>query len=326
MRTLTESSEAAISPQVARQAVQWWMVLHEGKAAAQQQVAWRQWRAASPEHEAAWQRIEAMSSQMAGIPLPLARATLAAPDSMRRRHAMQALAVLVVSGGGVATLLRSQSWQAWTADEVADVGQQRHLSLPDGGSVVLNTGSALNIRYAAGQRALQLMRGEILVQTAADTLQRPFVVQTALGTVRALGTRFTVRLLEDAAEIGVMQGMVELRPAAAPHALQRLRAGEQGRLTTWQSEHSGVLADGSDAWAEGMLVVSRMRLEDFLTELGRYRRGRLACDRAVADLRVSGAYPLADTDRILAALTSSLPVEIHSFSRYWVMVKPAQKN
>ncbi|MCX7506058.1 TonB-dependent receptor plug domain-containing protein [Delftia tsuruhatensis] len=42
-----------------------------------------------------------------------------------------------------------------------------------------------------------------------------------------------------------------------------------------------------------------------------------------AGLHVSGAYPLADTDRVLAALTSSLPVEIHSFSRYWVMVRPA---
>lgn len=330
MRTLAENSGATISPQVARQAVQWWMELHAGQAAAQRQAAWRQWRAASPEHEAAWQRIEAMSGQMAGIPLPLARAALTAPDAARRRRAMQALVVLVVSGGGAAALLRSQSWQAWTADEVADVGRQRRLGLPDGGSVVLNTGSALNIRYGAGQRALQLVHGEILVQTAADTLQRPFVVQTALGTVRALGTRFTVRLLGDAAEIGVLQGAVELRPAAAPaaapEALQRLRAGEQGRLTKRQAERSGTLAEGSDAWAEGMLVVSRMRLEDFLAELARYRRGRLGCDRAVAELRVSGAYPLADTDRILAALTSSLPVRIHSFSRYWVMVKPAQEN
>lgn len=326
MRTLAENSGATISPQVARQAVQWWMELHAGKAAAQRQAAWRQWRAASPEHEAAWQRIEAMSGQMTGIPLPLARAALAAPDAARRRRAMQALAVLVVSGGGAAALLRSPSWQAWTADIVADVGQQRRLGLPDGGSVVLNTGSALNIRYSAGLRALQLVRGEILVQTAADALQRPFVVQTALGTVRALGTRFTVRLLGDAAEIGVLQGAVELRPATAPDALQRLRAGEQGRLTKRQAEWSGALAEGSDAWAEGMLVVSRMRLEDFLAELARYRRGRLGCDRAVADLRVSGAYPLADTDRVLAALTSSLPVRIHSFSRYWVMVKPAQKN
>lgn len=325
MDSFADTAGAAVSPQVARQAVQWWMELHGGKAAAHRQAAWHQWRAASPEHEAAWQRIEAMSGQMAGIPLPLARAALAAPDAAGRRRAMQALAVLVVSGGGAAALLRSPSWQAWTADVVAEVGQQRRQGLPDGGSVVLNTGSALNIRYDAGQRALQLVRGEILVQTAADAQQRPFVVQTALGTVRALGTRFTVRLHGDMADVGVLQGAVELRPAIAPDAVQRLRAGERGRLMDTQAQASGPL-DGEAAWAEGMLVVSRMRLEDFLAELARYRRGRLGCDPAVADLRVSGAYPLADTGRILAALTSSLPVRIHSFSRYWVMVKPAEKN
>ncbi|WP_369521844.1 DUF4880 domain-containing protein, partial [Delftia tsuruhatensis] len=48
------------------------------------------WRAASPEHEAAWQRIESMGSQMAGIPMPLARAALAAPGSAGRRRAVQA--------------------------------------------------------------------------------------------------------------------------------------------------------------------------------------------------------------------------------------------
>ncbi|MOA40347.1 fec operon regulator FecR [compost metagenome] len=72
-----------------------------------------------------------------------------------------------------------------------------------------------------------------------------------------------------------------------------------------------------------MLVVSRMRLDDFLAELGRYRRGRLGCDPAVAHLLVSGAYPLADTDRVLAALTSSLAVQVHFLSRYWVTVRPA---
>ena len=170
---------------------------------------------------------------------------------------------------------------------------------------------------------LELVRGEILVQTAPDSLHRPFIVQTAMGAVQALGTRFTVRERASGIEVGVLQGAVQLRPAHAPHAAQRIAAGEQGTFTAQQAVHSGALDTAASAWAEGMLVASRMRLEDFLAELGRYRRGRLGCDPAVAGLHVSGAYPLADTDRVLAALTSSLPVEIHSFSRYWVMVRPA---
>lgn len=317
------SASSPISAEVARQAVQWWLQLNSGKAQARQHDGLQRWRAASPEHEAAWQRIESMGSQMAGIPMPLARAALAAPGSAGRRRAVQALAVLLVSGAGSAAVVRSQAWRGWTADQVAAVGEQRRLPLPDGGSVVLNTGSALNLRYGAAERVLELVRGEILVQTAPDSLHRPFIVQTAMGAVQALGTRFTVRERASGIEVGVLQGAVQLRPAHAPHAAQRIAAGEQGTFTAQQAVHSGALDTAASAWAEGMLVASRMRLEDFLAELGRYRRGRLGCDPAVAGLHVSGAYPLADTDRVLAALTSSLPVEIHSFSRYWVMVRPA---
>jgi transmembrane sensor len=314
---------SSISGEVARQAVQWWMQLQAGQASERQRQAWQRWRAASPEHEAAWQRIESMGRQMAGIPMPLARAALAAPEGPRRRRALQGLAVLVATGGGAAALLQSQAWRGWAADEVAQVGEQRRLLLPDGGSVVLNTGSALNLHYGPQRRVLELVRGEILVQTAADSLGRPFFVQTALGTVQALGTRFTVREEGQGIEVGVLQGAVQLRPVHAPHAGARLDAGQRGMLMSSAARSLGDLDASAGAWAEGMLVVSAMRLEDFLAELGRYRRGRLGCDPAIAGLRVSGAYPLADTDRILAALTSSLPVEVHSFSRYWVMVRPS---
>ncbi|MEG1455311.1 MAG: FecR domain-containing protein, partial [Comamonas sp.] len=166
-------------------------------------------------------------------------------------------------------------------------------------------------------------RGEILVQTAKDAMQRPFLVETSAGTVRALGTRFTVRERAASVSVEVLQGAVELTPARAAQATQRLNAGEQGRFTALQAHSTGALDDAAGAWADGMLVAARMRLDDFLAELGRYRRGRLGCDPAVAHLRVSGAYPLADTDRVLAALTSALPVQVHFFSRYWVMVRPA---
>ena len=316
-------NEPGIPAEVAQQAVQWWLTLRGAPVSARQRAAWQQWRAQSPEHEAAWQRIESVGRQMAGISLPLARATLAGPHAPRRRRSVQLLAGLVVAGGSFALLRQTPAWRVWAADEVAALGEQRRLALPDGGAVVLNTDSAINIRYGSAQRVVQLVRGEILVQTAADAQRRPFVVETALGRVRALGTRFTVRERAASVSVEVLQGAVELTPARAAQATQRLNAGEQGRFTALQAHSTGALDDAAAAWADGMLVAARMRLDDFLAELGRYRRGRLGCDPAVAHLRVSGAYPLADTDRVLAALTSALPVQVHFFSRYWVMVRPA---
>ena len=71
-----------------------------------------------------------------------------------------------------------------------------------------------------------------------------------------------------------------------------------------------------------MLVVERMRLADFLAELDRYRPGYLRCDPQVADLRVSGAFPLRAPDDVLALLAETLPVRLRSMSRYWVTVLP----
>ena len=63
-----------------------------------------------------------------------------------------------------------------------------------------------------------------------------------------------------------------------------------------------------------------MRLGHFIAELSRYRPGLLRCASEVAELRISGVYPLADSDAVLDALTQSLPVSINRRSRYWVTV------
>ena len=70
-----------------------------------------------------------------------------------------------------------------------------------------------------------------------------------------------------------------------------------------------------------MLVAAHMRLADFLAELGRYRRGQLNCDPKVADLLISGTYPVDDSERVLDLLAVSLPVRIKRFTRYWVTVE-----
>jgi len=67
-------------------------------------------------------------------------------------------------------------------------------------------------------------------------------------------------------------------------------------------------------------VVERMRLADFVVELGRYRPGVLRCDGAVSKVLVSGAFPLADTDAVLRMLEETLPIRVRSLSRYWVTI------
>ncbi|MCY1243063.1 Protein FecR [compost metagenome] len=73
-----------------------------------------------------------------------------------------------------------------------------------------------------------------------------------------------------------------------------------------------------------MLVADDMPLAQLIDSLGEYRSGYLGLDPALASLRISGVFPLNDSDKALAALPPSLPVRIERFSDWWVRVVPAR--
>ena len=73
-----------------------------------------------------------------------------------------------------------------------------------------------------------------------------------------------------------------------------------------------------------MLVVEDLPLGELLAKLREYRPGYLGLDPSLESLRISGSFPLHDTDRALAALPPSLPVQIERHTDWWVKVAPAQ--
>jgi ferric-dicitrate binding protein FerR (iron transport regulator) len=77
------------------------------------------------------------------------------------------------------------------------------------------------------------------------------------------------------------------------------------------------------AWADGLIVTRDMRLADFLSEVGRYRHGYLGCSANIADLRLSGVFRLEDTDKLLAILPQTLPVQLRYRTRWWVSLERA---
>jgi transmembrane sensor len=75
-----------------------------------------------------------------------------------------------------------------------------------------------------------------------------------------------------------------------------------------------------------MLVVDNARLGEVVEELSRYRTGYLGVDKNVADLRITGSFPLHDTTLALNALLPTLPVHIEQHTPWWVTVKATAKN
>ncbi|KAB5621356.1 FecR family protein [Pseudomonas putida] len=301
-----------ISPQVAEQAVHWLIESQGADFDPAQQQALEHWLQADGEHQRAWAHIQQVNQRLRGATSPVVHATLQAPPSPARRRALKAL---LLAGVASATGLGLQSHNplpGLMADYRSPVGQRRRLPLDDGSLLRLNTRSAADVRFDGQQRYVRLLEGELSLDVARDT--RPLVLRSDDGNLHLDSGRFNVRQFEGYSLVSVFSGMARLQG-------QVLLAGQQARLAAGYWQGIGALDRNIGAWVDGMLVVSQMRLGEFLAELSRYRHGQLGCSEQVAGLRISGSYPLDDSERILEMLEVALPVRVRRFTRYWVKVE-----
>jgi len=308
---------SAVDDSILDQAAEWLVVMHAGAVSAEDRRAWMNWRARSAAHEQAWLRAERLLDTLGDLPPALAMPTLDRPGS--RRAALVKLAALLAVAPAAWGAWRCSEAEGWAADYRSATGERREIRLDDDTRLTLDTASAVDVRYDANQRIVLLRAGEIHIETAADP--RPFEVHTRDGRLRALGTRFTVRLQDDGTRLAVQEGAVRI---ATAHDTLVLNAGQQTAFSARGIDAAAQLDPSAMAWTRGMLLADGMPLGALVAELARYRKGVTRCDPAVAALRVSGTFPLADTDRSLAMLAATYPVTVASrLGGYWITVIPA---
>ncbi|MGP1613469.1 MAG: FecR domain-containing protein [Pollutimonas bauzanensis] len=317
-------AQAPIDAAIVQKAAQWMARLWADDASAAEHAACAQWRAAHPDHERAWRRLQALDDKLQDVPQHAARVLdPAATNTLPRRRALQVLGLAAIATGAIHTARNSESWRILSSDYSTKVGEIREVVLADGTRVVLNTASAIDVRFDGAARDVILRSGEALVTTGRDSAApaRPFTMRSRQGAVRALGTRFMLRQDDDVSHVAVFHGAVEVLPAHALEAPLRLDAGEGTSFSDTHVHPRRAALERDLAWSQGLLIAENMRVQDFLREVGRYRQGLLRCSPEVADMRITGVFPLADTDRALANLKLALPVELAYRTRYWVTVQ-----
>nr|WP_314480655.1 FecR domain-containing protein [uncultured Pseudomonas sp.] len=302
-----------------REAAQWLVRIDSGDTREADLVALEQWRGQSDVHETAWQQALRLRERFTALPGPLAMAALDRPDQGRRAALRQVL--------GLSALVPAAWWgsrelplQAWTADLRTGVGERRRVMLSDGTSVQLNTDSAVDVDVV--NHRVWLRRGEVAVSTAG---RQPVYVEAPSGQVLLGGNplgpaQVCVRLVEPGCEVAVVQGRADVQPVRGD--LLRLEAGQQADVMASGVRLLGNVETWRLGWQDGVLRLDDRRLGDLLLELSRYRPGVLRWDPALDALKVTGTFRLDDTDRVLALLAASLPVQVIARTRYWVTLVP----
>jgi len=311
------------TPEQVAAAAQWLSVLHSGEADESQRQACAIWRDADPGHALALSRLEILWGRFDGLPASRSRKTLERAFAAQRKPTLRRVGTALVL-----LIAATVAWQGvcqapvWLADQRTGVGERRSMMLEDHSQLQLNSDSAVDIEFDGQRRLIDLRRGELWVEVAKDP-QRPFVVRTEQGTVTALGTRFLVRREDGQTRITVLESAISAQPTRVWSAPARVAAGQQALLYADHVDGLTSLGTADPAsWTRGVLKVDDRPLLEVLDELARYRRGVLHYDRqALAGLRVSGSFPLDNSDAALAALQTSLPIRLQRFTDWLVVIK-----
>lgn len=319
---------------LAREAAEWLVLLTSDDATERERAehGFQQWKLRSAEHPAAAAGMERMLSSLQGM--------RQAPASDRRLHRLIDGEVRFSQHSrrnkrfgaalGLGLMLLVPGWLGWQhypnallfADLDTATGEWRETRLDDGSRLILAGGSAVNLHFSATGREVELLRGEIRVEVAADAA-RPFLVVTEDGSVRALGTRFVVDKQADATVLDMLESKVLARSSQSPGEAV-VSAGQQLRIRRdGLDSPQNIDAQSTDqAWQQHRLLARGLPLPEVLAQLDRQYPGLLSYDReALASIQVFASLPLDDPQRALQLLQASLPIEVTRLTPWITRVK-----
>lgn len=318
------SSVAAPSAKdpIVETAIDWIICLRSGEAGQSERDAFKRWRLEDARHDAAIRHLEEVLGTFDTLPnsshirTSARRALVVSPD--RRKLLRNTLALLLVGSGTGLLVQRVTPLHTITSDLRTATGQRKHLRLADGSQIWLNARSAADVDFDEVTRRIHLRSGEIVVDVARDA-QRPFIVQSEQGSMRALGTRFLVRQEEGRTVLAVLHSSVRID--AIGGASRTLIAGESARFDQTHIEAIEMPSNDAAAWVDGFIEVHDRPLSEVIAALKPYRSGFLRLTPQAGALRVTGTFPLDDSGRTLAALAETLPITIRRRTDCWVSIE-----
>jgi transmembrane sensor len=298
-----------------------WFAARKGSQSADVERRFSTWLAASPENFEAYALCELTWELSASAAVGLGGSLTAVPWYRRRTIGAIAAALLLASIALVFVRFSQPNATLWSTKP----GQQRTLTLDDGSHVTLNTRSILEIRMGRKERTVRIMQGEAFFDVAHDA-SRPFNVDTPLGSVRAVGTRFDVLLDEQRVQVDMEEGKVLVKSATPGGEEVVAVAGMRATLVAGSAAPELNSADLTrvENWRAHRIEFDRIPLAAALREFSRYTDLPLRVESAqVARMSISAVLQTGDINALRAMLKGAFGLRLEQRQNELVVLEAA---
>lgn len=287
--------------------------------------AFQAWIDADPNNLSAYRQVEThwamlgLAEREPGVRNWRAQALAGGADTVSRRRLL-----IGGMGGAVAAALAGGVWHAADRDrQVFTTAPRERLTVafPDGSQAALAPNTRLRMHYAAGERRIDLDRGQAYF-VVAHAPERPFRVHAADRVVTALGTQFQVRLEPAGAEVVLAEGRISVvSPQLGAHGAI-LNAGQKLAANAASPRTTDVLAE--TAWRSGRLVFHDQRLDEAVDEFNRWSVTPVTvADERAAAVRISGTFSSDSTVDFGRALEAVFGLQVSRIAGGGMLIRSA---
>ncbi|MEQ1635526.1 MAG: FecR family protein [Methylococcales bacterium] len=313
-----------------QQAIEWFAKLRTDTLTTEERMHFSVWLETSVMHQQAFDEINAFWEDADFTELlqetPLSNDALNAvkaltsPSKPATRLTYPKYALALAACLAMVMIVYRPSISCLQADYCTAVGEIRSITLADGSQITLNSNTALTVAFNNQQRTVNLRQGEALFAVQRNP-QLPFVVAGHFSNTRVLGTRFVIREDLDKDTVSVVSGLVEVSTSSQQKPAL-LKANDQ--IVVGQEQLGAIqqLANEDTApWVKGRLLFDNASLNTVITELNRYRRGKVIIQNAALKaLKVSGRFDISNTDNALESLQQTLPIHIYRITPWFIVI------
>lgn len=311
-----------------RQAQAWLVHLTSGTATREDGEAFRRWCLSSEQHAEAFARTRQMWHDL-GPAIARRHESASRGGRPAPRHAIRmtrraflgtaitaSVAALVVARYG----FDMGGPRATGATLRTAVGEQRHVEVARGVALEMNTATDIGVRSSGNAvTGFRLRSGEAVVRVDASHTAAFIVELEDARVLSSPGASFAVRCVDGVSTVTCLEGQAVLARAATKTLIkpsQQLAFDADGLGAAM-----AVNPDTALAWRHRVLIYDNQPLADVVTDINRYRPGRIVItDHALGERRVHARFTLDQMADVATLIEDAYGAHATHLPGGWVLL------